>query len=65
MVDVQTSCKWIVASVGSKSSTQRYLDQMFQCLESYYHAANYGRHSQKLAEFLFKLTSVFIRRLHR
>ncbi len=65
MVDVQTSCKWIVASLGGNSSTQRHLDQMFQCLESYYHSANHGRHSQKLSDFLVKLVTTFTRRLHR
>ena len=65
MVDVHSSCRWIVATIGGKSSVQQYLDQMFQCLESYYHTANYGRHSQKLMDFLCKLTNLFMRRLHR
>ncbi len=65
MVDVQTSCRWIVATMGGKSSTHRYLDQMIKCMESYYHTANGGRHSQKLSEFLVKLTSTFIKRLNR
>jgi len=65
MVSSVTSVKWIVYSLGGASSTQLYLSRMFDCLESYYHTANHGSHSLRLAEFLGRLVSMFVRRLHR
>ena len=63
--DVLTVCRWIVSTLGQWSSTQKYLSALFQSLESSLHAANDGRHSQKLSEFLATLASTFLRRLHR
>ena len=63
--DVVTVCRWIVSTLGGWSGTQQRLGSLFQCLESYFHAANVGRHSQKLSEFLATLVSTFLRRLHR
>jgi proteasome activator subunit 4 len=65
LLDMTHVVKWITATMGQKSSTQKYLDQMFRALESYYHPANFGRHSLKLIDFLARLTNFFIRRLHK
>jgi hypothetical protein len=55
----------MTSTMGSGSSTSKYLDQMFRALESYYHPANFGRHSHKLIDFLARLTNSFLRRLHK
>lgn len=64
-LDVGSLVKWVVATLGCSSATQQALQKLFQSLDSYYHTANFGHHSGKLMEFLSKLTSFFIRRLHR
>lgn len=64
-IDVYTGAKWIVYTLGSGSETQKYLSHMIQALESYYHPANFGAHSGKLIDFLSKLVTTFVRRLHR
>ncbi len=63
--DLSTYVGWIAATLGNSSSTMKYLAQMFEALDSYYHPANVGRHSHKLAEFAAKLTNAFARRVHR
>lgn len=63
--DLSMPVKWIVATLGNGSSSMKYLAQLFEALESYYHPANVGRHSIKLTEFLAKLASAFVRRAHR
>jgi proteasome activator subunit 4 len=65
LLDLTQVVKWITYSLGSGSSTQKYLDQLFRALESYYHPANFGIHSPKLMDFLSKLTNMFMRRLHK
>ena len=65
MIDFTPIVKWIISVLGSGTSTQKYLDQMFAALESYFHRANYGRHSKKLNDFLARLTNFFVKRLHR
>ena len=57
--------RWIVASYGRSSSTQKYLDQLLKAVESYYHPANVGGHTYKLMSFLIRITQTFIRRVHR
>jgi hypothetical protein len=64
-LDVVTFSKWIVSTLGNGSNSEQHLRQLFQALESYYHTANYGRHSPKLIDFLSKLVTQFVRRLHR
>lgn len=64
---IDTGCisYWIVATLGGKSSTQKYLDKFMKALESYYHPANTGRWIMKLKEFLQTLPLYFIQRLHK
>ncbi len=57
--------KWIVATMGNGSDTLRSVHQLFQSLESYYHPANFGRHSPTLSDFLNRIVLHFVRRLHR
>ena len=57
--------RWIVSSCGRGSCTQRYLDQLFKALESYYHPANFGGHMYKLMTFLIRVTQTFVKRVHR
>ena len=57
--------RWIVATYGNGSSTQKFLDQQFKALESYYHPANFGGHAFKLMAFLMRITQTFVRRVHR
>jgi hypothetical protein len=64
-LDLTNVVKWMTSTMGSGSSTSKYLDQMFRALESYYHPANFGRHSHKLIDFLARLTNSFLRRLHK
>ena len=65
LLDLTNVVKWITSTLGNGSSTQKYLEQLFRALESYYHPANFGSHSPKLIDFLSKLTNLFIRRLHK
>ena len=57
--------RWIVATYGRGSSTQKFLDQQLKALESYFHPANVGGHTFKLMTFLMRLTQAFVRRVHR
>ncbi len=63
--DLTSAVKWIVATMGDNSLTMQYLEQMFSALDSYYHTANYGHHTQKLNEFVYKLTTALTKRLHK
>lgn len=65
MSDMTTIVRWIVSTMGPSSSTQRHLRQMVLAIETYYNAANCGRHSVKLIEFMWKLAQAFVRRIHR
>eukprot|EP00092_Neocalanus_flemingeri_P031411 GFUD01034116.1.p1 GENE.GFUD01034116.1~~GFUD01034116.1.p1 ORF type:complete len:1998 (+),score=527.07 GFUD01034116.1:71-6064(+) len=64
-LDSSTAAYWIVNTLGGESLTQKYLSQLFQSLESYYHPANIGKYSIKLTEFMSKLSDIFIKRVHR
>eukprot|EP00094_Tigriopus_californicus_P000230 TCALIF_00223-PA protein Name:"Similar to psme4 Proteasome activator complex subunit 4 (Xenopus laevis)" AED:0.06 eAED:0.06 QI:66/0.84/0.71/1/0.84/0.85/14/306/1826 len=65
MSDMTTIVRWIVSTMGPQSSSQRHLRQMVLAIETYYNAANCGRHSAKLIDFLWKLAQAFVRRIHR
>ena len=63
--DLGSSVKWIVSTLGGNTITIKYLEQMFNSLDSYYHTANFGPHTQRLNDLLYKLTHSFTRRLHK
>jgi proteasome activator subunit 4 len=60
--DVSGMSKWIVATLGSNSSTQGYLDNFMTTIATYLHGSNAGKWSGKLREFLRKLPIVFVDR---
>ena len=43
----------------------RYLQELFTATESFYHPSNTGAWSQRLAGFIYKLTQVFVARVHQ
>eukprot|EP00095_Tigriopus_kingsejongensis_P000186 maker-scaffold41_size498431-snap-gene-0.12 protein:Tk00186 transcript:maker-scaffold41_size498431-snap-gene-0.12-mRNA-1 annotation:"proteasome activator complex subunit 4" len=63
--DMTSVVRWIVSTMGEGSSSLRYLQQMVLAIETYFNAANIGRHSAKLTEFLWRLAQSFMRRIHR
>ncbi|XP_031565856.1 proteasome activator complex subunit 4-like [Actinia tenebrosa] len=65
MVILRSYIIWITCSLGGDSIAQIHLSKMFASLESFYHPSNIGRYSGKLQKLLFKLSSEFVKRLHR
>ena len=64
-IDINTSVKWIISVMNYNTEIFEKLELMFRSLDSYYQTANFGRHSIKLTEFLHKLVSAFVGKLHR
>ncbi|XP_076047764.1 proteasome activator complex subunit 4-like isoform X2 [Oratosquilla oratoria] len=64
-LDSSATSMFIVATLGGDSSTQEHLNRLFKTLESYFHPSNAGRWTRPLHDFLNKLASLFIKRLHR
>lgn len=62
--DLNVRVKWILGVMGNNPEIFDYLEQMFNSLESYYHTANYGKHSLRLADFLSKLVRGFVEKIH-
>ncbi|XP_043485466.1 proteasome activator complex subunit 4A-like [Polistes fuscatus] len=56
---------WIVSVLGNKSRAQIYLEKFLKSIETYFQAANIGKWSGKLKEFLTKLPYHFILRIHK
>ncbi|KAI4490320.1 hypothetical protein M0802_010697 [Mischocyttarus mexicanus] len=56
---------WIVSVLGNKSSAQMYLEKFLKSIETYFQAANVGKWSRKLKEFLLKLSQCFIYRINK
>ena len=44
---------------------QTYLEYMLKAMESFYHPSNYGKWSPGLLKFMNKLSTQFVKRLHR
>jgi proteasome activator subunit 4 len=65
MANSNTFVRWIVATMGGDSEIFTYLEQMFNALESYFHTANHGQHSIKLSEFMYKLATLFVKRIYK
>ena len=51
--------------LGGESETQNYLEYMLKAMESFYHPSNYGKWSSGLLKFMNKLSTQFVKRLHR
>jgi len=65
LLSSETSCRWVVNTLGGGSVTLTYLTRLFQSIESYYYSANIGRHSRKLTNFMAMLADTFIKRVKR
>lgn len=65
IADKNVQVKWILAVMGNNPEIFDCLEQMFNSLESYYHTANYGRHSLKITDFLVKLVQGFVDKIHK
>jgi len=57
--------RWIVNTITSSSSTLQHLEVLMNAINSYYHSTSEGRYSEKLVDFINKLTSSFCSRLHK
>jgi len=57
--------RWLVNSITHDSSTLQHLEIMMNAVNSYYHSTSEGRYSEKLVDFITKLTSSFCSRLHK
>ena len=58
--------RWIVYSVDSRSSsTLEHLKVLMSAIESYYHSTSQGGYSEKLVDFLYKLSLSLVTRLHK
>ncbi|CAG0897570.1 unnamed protein product, partial [Darwinula stevensoni] len=64
-LDIQPAVMWITGTLGGGSTCGDHLKKLFSALESYFHPANLGRWQKSLADFLWKLSSSFTKRLHR
>lgn len=64
-IDVNIAVKWIMGAMNSNPELFDKLEHMFTALDSYYHTANYGRHSFKLTDFLYKLVSAFVLKIYK
>ncbi|CAF0851617.1 unnamed protein product [Adineta steineri] len=56
--------KWIVAMIGNRSSCLQYLADLLISIRSFYHPTNMGTFQKNLVEFLLKLTTYFVDRVH-
>ena len=63
--DLGAVVTWIVASLGGGSRCQDHLDALFKAITSYYHPSNVGTWHSKLNDFLRRLPTAFVKRLHR
>ena len=50
---------------GESNEAQTYLEYMLKAMESFYHPSNYGKWSPGLLKFMSKLSTQFVKRLHR
>jgi len=57
--------RWIVNTITSSSNTLQHLEVMMNAVNSYYHSTSEGRYSEKLVDFITKLSSSFCSRLHK
>lgn len=55
---------WVVSILGNGSSGQFHLEKFLKTIETYLHQANIGPWIDGLKDFLSKLTSHFVTRLH-
>ncbi|KAJ1523444.1 hypothetical protein ONE63_001302 [Megalurothrips usitatus] len=64
-LDIQNSSKWIVATLGGGSSTQKHLTDLLKAVESYFNSANTASWltASKLRNVVFSLPDVFVKRL--
>ncbi len=63
--DLGAVVTWVVATLGGGSSCQDHLDALFKAITSYYHPSNVGTWHSKLNDFLRRLPTAFVKRLHR
>lgn len=64
-IDVNIAVKWVIGAMNANPVIFDKLEQMFTALDSYYQAANFGRHSLKLTDFLYKLVSSFVFKIYK
>ena len=57
--------RWIVYSIDTRSSTLEHLKVLMSAIESYYHSTSQGGYSEKLVDFLYKLSLSLVTRLHK
>merc|ERR1719341_636472 len=57
--------RWIVYSIDARSSTLEHLKVLMSAIESYYHSTSQGGYSEKLVDFLYKLSLSLVTRIHK
>lgn len=63
--DIGSTVTWITANLGGGTTCQDHLTALFKAIESYYHPSNMGCWHSKLHDFLRRLPTAFVKRLHR
>ena len=57
--------RWIVYSIDTSSSTLEHLKVLMSAISSYYHSTSQGGYSEKLVDFIYKLSLSLVTRLHK